>query len=232
MDQPADIQRRKPLRARLRATSEVCPVCLAPGVQPFMSVDGRNYLRCKTCTATFLDPRQFPSRDHEYVHYLHHQNHPDDPGYRRFLSKLAVPLLERLPPASRGLDYGCGPGPALAAMLCEVGHEVALYDPFFQPDPAPLGRVHDFVTCTETAEHFHRPAEEFARLMSLVRPGGWLAIMTCFQTNDARFANWHYRKDPTHVVFYHENTLRHLAATRGWHCEVPAKDVALMQRPL
>ena len=38
----------------------------------------------------------------------------------------------------------------------------------------------------------------------LVRPGGWLAVMTCFQTDDARFAGWHYRKDPTHVVFYRE----------------------------
>jgi len=213
-----------------RATGKGCPVCLAPGVQPFMSADRRDYLRCETCMATFLDPRQRPSRDEEYAHYLHHENHPDDPGYRHFLSKLAVPLLERLPPASPGLDYGCGPGPALAAMLREAGHEMALYDPFFHPDAEALGRVHDFVTCTETAEHFHRPAEEFDRLMALVRPGGWLAIMTCFQTDDDRFANWRYRKDPTHVVFYREETLRYLADRRGWLCEVPIKDVALLQR--
>lgn len=213
------------------AAVDTCTVCRATGAQPFRSVDGRGYWRCETCAARFLDPRQLPSRDAEYAHYLHHENHPDDPGYRRFLSKLAVPLLARLPSALRGLDYGCGPGPALAAMLGEAGHEVALYDPFFQPDPKPLEETYDFVTCTETAEHFHRPAEEFARLMSLVRPGGWLAIMTSFQTDDARFQDWHYRRDPTHVVFYREETLRHLAAARGWHCEVPVKDVALMQRP-
>ena len=62
----------------------------------------------------------------------------NDAGYRRFLSKLADPLMARLAPGARGLDYGCGPGPALAAMLREAGHEVALYDPFFAPDPAPL----------------------------------------------------------------------------------------------
>lgn len=151
--------------------------------------------------------------------------------YRQFLSKLAVPLIARLRSGSRGLDYGCGPGPALAAMLREAGHNVALYDPFFFPDPEPLMQVYDFVTCTETVEHFHRPAEELARLTTLVRPGGWLAMMTCFQTDDARFAKWHYRKDPTHVVFYREATWRHLAAARGWSCEVPAKDVALMQKP-
>jgi SAM-dependent methyltransferase len=203
-----------------------------PGSIPFLSVEGRRYSRCETCAARFLDPGQRPSREAEYAHYLHHENHLDDPAYRRFLSKLAVPLLARLPSASRGLDYGCGPGPALAAMLCEAGHAVALYDAFFHPDPAPLSQIYDFVTCTETAEHFHRPAEEFARLMALVRPGGWLAIMTCFQTDDSRFQAWHYRNDPTHVVFYRGETLRHLAAARGWHCEVPVKDVALMQRPL
>ncbi len=210
---------------------DACPLCRAPGSKLFLSVEGRDYRRCETCAVRFLDRRQLPLRETEYAHYLLHENQPDDPGHRRFLSKLAVPLLARLPPASRGLDFGCGPAPALVAMLREAGHEMALYDPFFHPDPEPLSRAHDFVTCTETAEHFHRPAEEFARLMSLVRPGGWLAIMTCFQTDDARFQDWHYRRDPTHVVFYREETLRHLAAARGWPCGVPCKDVALMQRP-
>ena len=214
-----------------QADPDTCPVCRAPGAEPFLSVDGRDYWRCNECAARYLDPRQRPSREAERAHYLHHENHPDDPGYRRFLSKLANPLLARLSPASRGLDYGCGPGPALAAMLREAGHDVALYDPFFRPDPAPLDQTYDFVACTETAEHFHRPAEEFARLMSLVRPDGWLGLMTCFQTEDARFRDWRYRKDPTHVVFYREQTLRHLACARGWSCEVPLKDVAIMRRP-
>ncbi|MGM0583833.1 MAG: class I SAM-dependent methyltransferase [Pseudomonadota bacterium] len=207
-----------------------CPLC-GGGAAHFLSVGGRDYFRCPDCAARFLHPGQNPSREAERAHYRLHENAPDDPGYRRFLSKLADPLLARLPPASRGLDYGCGPGPALAAMLREAGHEVALHDPFFAPDPAPLARQHDFVACTETAEHFHRPAEEFARLRGLVRPGGWLALMTCFQTEDARFAGWHYRKDPTHVIFYREETFRHLARLWGWSCEIPAKDVVLMRRP-
>ncbi|MEX0693524.1 MAG: class I SAM-dependent methyltransferase [Rhodospirillales bacterium] len=197
-----------------------------------MSVDGRDYWRCVSCEARFLDPDRYPAPEDEFAHYLQHDNHPDDPGYRRFLSKLAAPLLARLPAGSKGLDYGCGAGSALVAMLREAGHAVALYDPFFYPDRAPLEHLYDFVTCSETAEHFHHPADEFDRLMSLVRPGGWLAVMTCFQTDDTRFADWHYRKDPTHVVFYREATIRHLADTRGWSCEVPVKDVALMQRPM
>lgn len=178
-----------------------------------------------------MNPAQRPPAADEYAHYLHHENDPGDPRYRRFLSKLADPLLARLPPGSQGLDYGCGPGPALAAMLREAGHEVALYDPFFVPDPSPLAGTYDFVTCTEVAEHFHDPATDFERLRALVRAGGWLAIMTCFQTDDARFADWHYRKDPTHVVFYRATTFRHLARRWRWSCESPAKDVVLMRRP-
>ncbi|MFN3973503.1 MAG: class I SAM-dependent methyltransferase [Gemmobacter sp.] len=208
-----------------------CPVCGAAAVARFAVVDGRHYWRCAACAASYLLPAHHPARDVELAHYLHHENIPDDPRYRRFLARLADPLRARLMPEARGLDYGCGPGPALAAMLREAGHRVALYDPFFAPDPAPLSETYDFVTCTEVAEHFHHPQAEFTRLCGLVHPGGWLAVMTCFQTDDARFADWHYRKDPTHVVFFREETFRHLAWLWGWHCDIPVKDVVLFQRP-
>jgi cyclopropane fatty-acyl-phospholipid synthase-like methyltransferase len=196
-----------------------------------MAVDGRDYWRCGRCEARFLDPGQLPSADEERAHYRHHRNDPDDPGYRAFLSKLARPLLEKLRPGSQGLDYGSGPGPALARMLEEVGHDMALFDPFFFPDRSVLETTYDVIVCTETAEHFHRPGDEFLRLDRLLRPGGWLGVMTCFQTDDSHFASWHYRRDPTHVVFYRESTMRHLAAMRGWTCEIPTKDVALMRKP-
>lgn len=228
---PTAGRRQRTRNAVAASAAAPCPVCRSNTVEPLVSVDDRDYWRCTSCKASFLDPRQLPSREAEYAHYLQHRNEVGDPAYRRFLSRLADPLLARLSPAARGLDYGCGPGPALAAMLEEAGHTVALYDPFFRPDPAPLGATYAFVTCTETAEHFHRPAEELERLMGLVEPGGLLAIMTCFQTDDARFRDWHYRKDPTHVVFYREETLRHVADTAGLDCEVPAKDVALLRRP-
>ncbi|MFN4023418.1 MAG: class I SAM-dependent methyltransferase [Hyphomonas sp.] len=215
----------------MHAPPVACPVCNAPEPQAFLSCPNKDYWRCETCRATFLDPRQHPSPGEELAHYQLHENDPSDPGYRRFLSKLAVPLLARLPASACGLDYGCGPGPALAAMLREAGHSVALYDPFFFPDRAALDQTYDFVTCTETAEHFHRPAEEFSRLMAQVRPGGILAIMTCFQTDDDRFATWHYRMDPTHVVFYRAETLAFIAAAQGWACEIPAKDIAFLCRP-
>jgi SAM-dependent methyltransferase len=197
----------------------------------FLLVEDQDYWRCEVCEARFLDPRQLPDPREERAHYLLHENDPADPRYRSFFAKLAGPLLEKLGTGKHGLDYGCGPGPALALMLQEAGHEMALYDPFFHGDPAPLSQTYDFITCSETAEHFHHAADEFDRLNGLLRKGGWLGVMTCFQTDDARFANWHYRKDPTHVVFYRETTFEMIAAQRGWSCESPVKDVVLMRKP-
>lgn len=215
-------------------TAPPCPVCRAPATHRFAEFpgEGRTYWRCDNCRATLLDRAAHPDPDNELAHYLTHENRVDDPGYRAFLSRLATPLLERLaPPPLDGLDFGCGPGPALAHMLREQGHRVALYDPFFAPDPEPLARTYDFITCTETAEHFHAPAREFDRFDALLRPGGWLGLMTSFQTDDAAFPGWHYRRDPTHVVFYRRETLDLLARSRGWSFESPVKDVALMRKP-
>lgn len=207
----------------------VCGGAFSAGL--FIKVEGYSYWRCSVCRATFLDPAQRLSTAEEHARYRHHRNDPADEKYRRFLSKLADPLLQRLSPQAKGLDYGCGPGPALASMLGEAGHLVSLFDPLFFPDPEPLADLYDFITCTETIEHFHWPAEEFARFDRMLRPGGWLALMTSFQTDDDHFAAWHYRRDPTHVVFYRDATLRHIARQFGWSCEIPLQDVALMHKP-
>ena len=209
-----------------------CPVCRAASPKYFLKVAERDYWQCDACQARFLEPGQRLPRENELKHYQTHENDPGDAGYRKFLSKLADPLRAKLSPGLRGLDYGCGPGPALAEMLREAGHTMALFDPFFYTDKGPLSRQYDFITCTETIEHFHEPAEEFARLDKLLRPGGWLGVMTSFHTDDAQFANWHYVKDPTHVVFYREETMHVIAAQLGWTCEIPVKDVALMHKPI
>lgn len=207
-----------------------CPVCEGSACRFFMIAEERTYLRCEDCLATFLQPSQLPSNDAERERYRQHRNDPDDTGYRQFLDQLATPLLQRLPPAQQGLDYGCGPGPVLATVLREAGHSVALFDPFFAPDQNVLAHTYDFITCTEVIEHFHRPADEFRKFDALLKPGGWLALMTTFQTDDAGFAQWYYRRDFTHVVFYREATLRYLARHYGWHCEFPCANVALLQK--
>lgn len=208
-----------------------CPVCEQGQLQPFQAVKEQHYWRCQHCEATVLAEHCRLSADEEQAIYALHQNEADDPGYRQFLSKLAEPLLEQLQPGMNGLDFGCGPGPVLADMLADAGMAMSLYDPFFYDSAEVLARQYDFLTCTEVVEHLYRPADGFRQMDGLLRPGGWLGVMTCFQTDDARFANWHYRRDPTHVVFYREHTLSVIAGQRGWELTIPRKDVALFRKP-
>lgn len=208
-----------------------CPVCETGYLWPFQTVDARGYHRCPNCEATVLDPLHRLSLADERAHYDLHQNGIDDPRYRQFLTPLADWLCEALPATAQGLDFGCGPGSALAALLRERGHSVRLFDPCYAPDPSALTETYDFIFCTEVIEHLHQPAATFRTLRGLLRPGGWLGLMTRFQTADERFAGWLYRRDPTHVVFYRVVTLQRLAHAWGWACETRTPDLALLRKP-
>lgn len=205
----------------------VCPLCDHQDAGPFAGVHGRRYLRCGACLLTFLHPGDRLGPEAERAHYETHENDPADPGYRSFLRRLADPLLARLEPGMEGLDYGSGPGPALSVLLREEGFETANYDPFFAPDARLLDRTWDFVTCTETAEHFFDPGTEFRRLKRLLRRPGRLAVMTRLLGDDAGFEAWWYTRDPTHVSFYRSETLEWIATAHEWELERPAADVAL-----
>lgn len=205
-----------------------CIVCHADAGRRFRVFEGKTYYRCDICHAKFLDAAHFLNASAEQDHYEKHDNRIDDPAYRKFLSRLAAPLIEKLTPGDTGLDFGCGPGPALADMMRSAGFPVQVYDPFFYPDSSVLTSQYDFITCTEAAEHFFDPFAEFTRLDHLLKSGGVLGVMTCFSGEDDLFENWHYRRDPTHVVFYSERSFAVIAAARGWRVEISAKDVVLM----
>ena len=208
-----------------------CILCHSSAVSSFGIFDGKQYWTCGHCAAKFLDKRHFLTQDAERKHYLNHQNLVADPDYRQFLDRLKKPLEKQLSPGATGLDYGCGSGPALADMFRADGFDIDLYDPFFFPDETIFNRQYDFITCTETAEHFYDPCSEFATLDRLLKPGGKLGLMTCFATDDNAFEKWHYRRDPTHVVFYKERTFQVIAAQYQWRCNVPAKDIVIMTKP-
>ena len=208
-----------------------CIICRNLGPASFLTKDSKTYWSCNFCDGKYLDTSHYIHLDEEKERYLEHNNQIDDMAYRSFLGKLALPFQEKLSPGDTGLDFGCGHGPALADMLKKDGFEVSLYDPFFSPDKEALLRTYDFITCTETAEHFHDPFKEFNKLDSMLKPGGWLGVMTCFLTTDDEFENWYYRRDPTHVTFYSEKTFDVIAAQRNWDCEIKSKDIVLLQKP-
>ena len=207
-----------------------CIVCKSDLVENFKVIDSKMYWKCNYCLAKFLDKSHYLDPPLEKDRYLEHQNNINDEGYRDFLSRLANPLKEKLSTNERGLDFGCGHGPALVEMLKSDGFTMDLYDPFFFPNKDIFSRKYDFITCTETAEHFFDPYKEFNVLDELLVSGGWLGIMTCFLTDEELFENWHYRRDPTHVVFYAEKTFEMIASQREWNCEIKSKDIVLLQK--
>ncbi len=197
--------------------NQTCPLCGGTGVDPYHSDKVRDYLNCRTCHLVFVPPAQHLTMVDEKDYYDLHDNRLDDPGYRRFLNRLFTPLNERLTPNARGLDFGCGPGPALAKMFEEAGYPVALYDPFYAPDRSVLSAQYDFITLSEVAEHLAEPGRELNRLWTSLVPGGWLGIMSKRVRNPDAFRTWHYITDPTHISFFSETTFQWLAAR--WSAE-------------
>ena len=190
----------------------------------------RTYHRCPECFLIFVDRDDLLTPGEEKVRYDLHQNDPKDPRYRKHLNQLAQPLLARLGPTSQnGLDFGSGPGPTLSLVLDEAGHHMTLYDPFYAPDDESLQKRYDFVTCTETMEHFHHPGEEWLLLTSLIKPGGWLGIMTSLINGPDSFPNWYYKDDDTHVCFYSEATFQFLATRDHLSVEIINDNVILFQ---
>ena len=211
-----------------------CPLCQSSDTQFLHRSDDRHGVRefyeCRSCDLAFVPPEFHLPPDAEMQRYLMHDNDPDDIRYRSFLSRLWNHLRPFLNEGERGLDYGCGPGPALVQMMNEDGFRVEKYDLYFFPDPGPLAETYDFITCTETVEHLKQPMEVFALLNSILRPGGRVGIMTGILDDRSKFGDWHYQRDPTHIAFYTRRTLDWIATQMDWFIEFQSADVTILAK--
>lgn len=206
-----------------------CPLCGGQNAIAFYRDGTRNYLRCQGCRLVFVPEGHWPDAAEARATYDLHLNDPRDQGYRRFLSRLALPLLAKIDKGSQGLDFGCGPGPTLSLMLEENGHHVALYDPLYYPDRTVLQKRYDFICATEVVEHLRRPGADFAALFGMLKPGGWLGIMTKLVIDQEAFRRWHYIRDRTHICFYSRDTLAYIARRFRAELSFAAPDVMLIR---
>ncbi len=191
-----------------------CPLC--GGAGPFettIDVRKRRHRVCGRCQLIFVEPDFLPSPEAERERYAKHRNGREDAGYVAFLQQAIVPALPFLKPDMRGLDYGCGHTPILHLLLAEAGLRCENYDPFFFPEWP--GGAFDFLFATEVVEHFHHPAAEWGRMLSLLRPGGILTVMTAPWEDLDAFRTWGYASDETHVAFYRRQTLEWILETFG-----------------
>lgn len=192
------------------------------------------FFRCDECGLIFKDPVILPSEEQERTFYANHQNSLNDQNYLTFLNRLAVPLIAKLKPADQGLDFGCGPTKGLEKIFRAAGFECDSYDVFFHQRKEALEISYDFISCSEVVEHFHEPMNEFKLLFEkLLKPGGWLGIMTSFAPDSSdQFAKWHYHVDPTHVSFYSPQVFAWIASKWGLKLEIPlSRNVVLFNSP-
>lgn len=157
-----------------------------------------------------MDPLDYLNEIEEKERYLEHNNDVCDPRYQAFVSPLVNAIMRDFQKDTKGLDYGCGTGPVISKMLSDHGFEMTLYDPYFHPSKEVLDKSYDFIVCNEVMEHFYHPHQEFKKLYLLLKPGGVLYLKTKILYDTIDFENWYYKKDPTHVFFYKEKTLKWL----------------------
>lgn len=147
----------------------------------------------------------------EKAEYDKHENTVDDAGYRKFLSRLSLPLSEQLPSGCKVLDFGCGEGPALIAMLNEQGFNATGFDIYYKNTPEVLQQSYQAICLTEVIEHLSDPLPILLMLWQQLNTGGILALMTKTVISQQRFSQWHYKNDPTHIAFYSDDCFRYLA---------------------
>ena len=206
----------------LTSTPQQCPLCGSDNTVLIPNTGKQIYFSCNICRLTYLSQNQLLDPDEEQFRYEQHNNNPDDPRYREFLGELFNPLQPLLKQNSFGLDFGCGPGPALALMFKESGYKMNTYDPYFANDPSALDEHYDFITSTEVFEHLYNPLKEIDLLFSLLKPQGILGVMTKLLKDETDFPTWFYRNDTTHVSFYTKKTWEWIS--RHWHAEIITLD--------
>lgn len=163
------------------------------------------YHVCEKCGYTFKDSLDHPTHDDEHALYKNHQNTMENTGYvnmfERFLASTVDPYLSE----GKALDFGSGPGPVLYELLKRRGFDAAHYDPYFKPDKTVFDNTYALITSTEVFEHLSDPVMEFKRLAGMLKPEGYLTIMTSLRPKeDDAFLTWWYRRDQTHIGFFTE----------------------------
>lgn len=210
-----------------------CPLCLNDSTHLYAHALESDYFECGTCSYVFKDRSKLLSSDTEKSRYDTHNNDCEDQGYIDFLNRVILPMNERIAKGSKGLDFGCGPGPTISKEMTKLGHHMVDYDIYYANDKTLLEKQYDFVTSTEVWEHFYEPHKDIRKCWSLVRPGGYLGVMTYFTPEEKeQFYNWWYLRDETHVGFFNEKVFDFLARELGANLEILSRQVVILKKDL
>ncbi len=207
-----------------------CPLCNRTKADPFYKDKKREYLTCLNCSLVYVLKESLLDKASEKARYDLHTNSATDENYRKFLSRVSEPVIQRIPKGAKGLDFGSGPGPTLSLMFEEKGHMMNIYDIFYAKDEKVLEQEYDFITSTEVVEHLYKPKEVLDRLWSILNENGLLCLLTQIYPKKEKFTQWYYKNDPTHVCFFSLETMQFLADAWQADLEVLGKDVFIFKK--
>jgi len=195
--------------------SHNCPLCVSSS-DFFLEGENREYYLCPCCAMIFVPSDYFLSREEETERYLEHENSIENEGYVAMFENAINHIKNSCNNVNTVLDFGCGYEPVLKTLLERQGYTTDIYDEIFFPE-LNLQKNYDLIISTETFEHFKHPGKELDRVTSSLSPSGYLAVMTQFYsfknktTSKELFKGWYYKRDPTHVVFYSDQTFSWIA---------------------
>jgi len=190
-----------------------CSICKTMMHEFIPAGDEQHYYACPACEWIVLDEAHIIPHEQQQERYALHENTCDNEGYvamfERFMTACVDPYRNTIHTI---LDFGCGPGPVLATLLKQRGFQVDMYDIFFKPDESYRKKKYDLITMTEVLEHIKDPLSIMRDLTRCLSKKGKIALMTLFhEADEARFAQWWYRREDTHISFYTTKTLHVLA---------------------
>ena len=176
-----------------------------------------DYYHCPECDLIFMAKKDLVSPAKEKERYEGHDNNHENEGYVKmfedFIERAINPYFD-FSKEAKVLEFGCGPGPVLADLLEEKGLNVDLYDPYFYPIKDYKNKEYDLITSTEVFEHLLNPYKEIKDLLSVLKDGGILSLMTHFHNQEKenfKFEDWWYKWDETHITFYSHKTMEWIA---------------------
>lgn len=187
----------------------ICVLCGNNNINEIGNFFNRIFFKCSECDLLQVDKSFLLGKEEEKSRYKTHNNFITEPGYVEFLNSLIIPALNFIDKNGTGIDYGCGHTKVLVELLSGKNIKCHSYDPFFFPEISE--KNFDFIFASECFEHFHNPTETIEHIVSLIKPGGYLSVMTNFHPEKKELSTWYYLKDHTHVVFYNKKTFEYIA---------------------
>lgn len=218
----------------MNQTSSTTPSCILCGSETkfLHEWQEKKFYRCGGCESVILHPDFYVDSEAEKSRYEEHINDVDDPGYQRFVADLVDAVQQNQKPEETGLDFGSGTGPVITKLLTDAGYSLKLYDPFFHPAEKNLKLRYDYIIACEVIEHLQHPMREFRLLENILKPGGNLYLKTYIYHDDIDFPSWHYKNDPTHVIFYSKKALQWISDQLGLELRHCKYEYIRMQKPI